>query len=108
MEPQKPVFTIDIIMDGDELVFSPSPEEFEYQIEDVVGGLVDMISLVERLLNNDELQEFVEVRLRPTSALGAGTRHGAAPVVPVASFHPVLAMRQWSVSVSGPLQTSRR
>jgi hypothetical protein len=32
------------------------------QIEDVVGGLVDMISLVERLLNNDELQAFVEVR----------------------------------------------
>lgn len=103
MEPQKPVFTIDIIMDGDELVFSPSHEEFEYQIEDVVGSLVDMISLVERLLNNDELQEFVEVRLRPTSALGAGTLHGAARVVSLASFCPALSMRQRS-SMSGSLQ----
>ena len=25
------MFTIDIIMDGDELVFSPSPKQFEYQ-----------------------------------------------------------------------------
>jgi hypothetical protein len=72
MELRKPVFTIDIIMDGDELVFSPSPEEFEYQIEDVVGGFVDMISLVERLLNNAELQEFVEVRPGPHPLLEPG------------------------------------
>jgi dynein heavy chain len=56
-----PVFAVEIVMQGDELVFSPSSVEVQQKIEAVVGRLVELISLVNRLLTYEGLQAFVQV-----------------------------------------------
>ena len=73
--PRKSVFVTEVLLIRGELVFVPAAQDFENELESIVGGFVDTISGEDgvRLLNNEELEKFTELYESETDASETAT-----------------------------------
>ncbi|KAK3247052.1 hypothetical protein CYMTET_43439 [Cymbomonas tetramitiformis] len=58
--PEKvPLYEIEVLLADGQLVFAPSPDEFQEKMDEVVGGFVDTLCTVTRLLAQENLMSQV-------------------------------------------------
>lgn len=60
---RKTIFVTEVMLVLGDLTFVPSAEDFENELESIVGGFVDTVSGVEhtRLLNHQDLEQYTEL-----------------------------------------------
>lgn len=56
--PVFPVFETEVILEGDDLIFVPSPHEFEQKMEHLIDQYLESVNSNTRLLGNERLTEY--------------------------------------------------
>ena len=64
------VFEVEVILEGDDLIFVPSPRDFEERMEALVEKYLESVNANRRLLGNDRLAEYTGLYEADTDVSG--------------------------------------